>query len=183
MKFREGTPSSWMAGRCWLGSGVTIPHGFRHSSRHRYRFASLTRRSETFAVAPIVQCRPDGTVERFRFSNQLMQTIDPSRPGTATFYRAYHELCRRLTNSAAQARFRLDAGEILVVASHRVLHGRTAFEPTGKRHLQDAYYELDNVRNHRVVLLRKKRRSREHEGLLHRNGARHRRGLRARVRA
>ena len=71
------------------------------------------------------------------------------------FYQAYRELCRRITDPTAQVSFRLNGGEILVVAAHRVLHGRQAFEPGGRRHLQDAYFEFDNVKNHLVVLRRK----------------------------
>ena len=42
-----------------------------------------------------------------------------------------------------------------MVAGHRVLHAREAFETTGRRHLQDAYFEHENVRNQLVVLKRK----------------------------
>ncbi len=109
---------------------------------------------ETHAVSPIVSCDVNGDIVGFRFSNQLMQAINPNRPSAGEFYRAYHELCARVTDPSKRVCFRLAAGEILVVAAHRVLHGREAFEPTGDRHLQDAYFELDNVRNHRVVLCR-----------------------------
>lgn len=108
--------------------------------------------TETFAEAPLVRCNPDGAITGIRFSNQLMQTMDPTPTRTADFYRAYHALCQRLTDPQARITFRLDGGEILVVAAHRVLHGREAFEPSGKRHLQDAYFEFDNVRNHLFVL-------------------------------
>ena len=111
--------------------------------------------NETYAVAPLVRCDADGNLVSLRFSNQLMQTLDPGVPGVGEFYRAYHALCGLLTADNARARFRLDGGDILVVAAHRVLHGREAFEPTGPRHLQDAYFELDNVRNHLVVLKRR----------------------------
>ncbi len=111
--------------------------------------------NETYAVAPIVRCDSEGRIAGFRFSNQLMQAIDPNHPAAAGFYRAYHELCRRITDPAARATFRLKAGEILVVAAHRVLHGRESFEATAPRRLQDAYFEFDNVRNHLVVLRRK----------------------------
>ena len=47
--------------------------------------------------------------------------------------------------------FRLEAGNILLVSAHRVLHGREEFKPSGKRHLQDAYYELDNIENNLVL--------------------------------
>ena len=97
----------------------------------------------------------DGDIEGFRFSNQLMQAIDPNHPDAVAFYRAYHELCCRVADPQVRATFRLCGGEILIVAAHRVLHGRKAFEPTGRRHLQDAYFELDHVQNHLVVLQRK----------------------------
>ena len=118
-------------------------------------FREFDADNETFATAPMIRLDRDGNIVAFRFSNQLMQAIPPNRPGVAAFYRAYHEICRRLTADSAKAVFRLEAGQILVVASHRVLHAREAFEPTGRRHLQDAYFEHDNVRNHLVVLRRK----------------------------
>ncbi len=111
--------------------------------------------NETATVAPMVRCDVHGNIAAFRFSNQLMQAVDPSRPKIARFYRAYHELCRRITEPSARVTFRLAGGEVLVVANHRVLHGRDAFHATGRRHLQDTYFELDNVRNHLVVLHRK----------------------------
>jgi len=110
--------------------------------------------NETNAIAPLVRCDTEGNIVSLRFSNQLMQPMPPDRPGVALFYRAYHELFRRITSPSAKASFRLQSGEILLLASHRVLHGREAFEPTGKRHLQDAYFELDNVKNRLLVLQR-----------------------------
>ena len=115
-------------------------------------FREFDENNETYAVAPIVRCNVDGSIAGFRFSNQLMQAIDPSDSGTAAFYRAYHELCRRVIDPESRATFRLHGKEILIVAAHRVLHGREAFDPTGRRHLQDAYFEFDNVINHLVVL-------------------------------
>ena len=110
--------------------------------------------NETYAVEPLVRCDTDGNIVSLRFSNQLMQTLDPGAPEVGDFYRAYHALCGLLTADDVKATFRLGGGDILIVAAHRVLHGREAFEAAGRRHLQDAYFELDNVRNHLVVLKR-----------------------------
>ena len=111
--------------------------------------------NETYTVAPIVQCNADGSITMLRFSNQLMQTPDPEMHRIGDFYRAYHALCTMVTDDAVKVRFRLGSGDILIVAAHRVLHGRDAFEHSGPRHLQDAYFEFDNVSNHHVVLRRK----------------------------
>ncbi len=118
-------------------------------------FREFDADNETYTVAPMISRDAAGNVTAFRFSNQLMQAIDPTQPGVGLFYRAYHELCSRVTQSDLQATFRLNAGEILLVASHRVLHARKEFTPTAGRHLQDAYYELDNVRNNLRILQRK----------------------------
>ena len=118
-------------------------------------FREFDDNNETYAVEPLVRCDTDGNVTGFRFSNQLMQTMNPNQPACAEFYRAYHELCCRVGDVQRHARFRLRGGDILIVAAHRVLHGREAFEPVGRRHLQDAYFEFDNVRNMRTVLLRR----------------------------
>ncbi len=109
---------------------------------------------ETYAVSPLVRCNLDGEINELRFSNQLMQRMDPARPGVGLFYRAYHELCRRITDPANSVCFRLESGEVLLLAAHRVLHGRKKFTPVAKRHLQDAYFELDNIKGHLVVLRR-----------------------------
>ncbi len=132
------------------------PEDFDVLCRVSVPFREFDANTETYAVEPIVRCNPDGSVSGLRFSNQLMQAIDPNDPDAAAFYRAYHELCCRVTDSAVHVTFRLNGGEILIVAAHRVLHGRQAFEPGGRRHLQDAYYEFDNAKNHLVVLQRKR---------------------------
>jgi gamma-butyrobetaine dioxygenase len=118
-------------------------------------FREFDAENETHAIEPIIRLDSNGEFTALRFSNQLMQVLDPDADGVAEFYRAYHALCILVADDAFRSTFRLEGGDILVLAAHRVLHGREAFEATGKRHLQDAYFELDNVRNHLVVLERK----------------------------
>ena len=122
-------------------------------------FRMFDENTETRAAAPIIQLDSGGAVRAFRFSNQLMQRIPPNLPGLVTFYHAYHELCRRVTSHSAGATFRLEGGQVLVTAGHRVLHGRKAFAADGRRHLQDAYFEHDSARNHLLVLQRRLRES------------------------
>ena len=120
-------------------------------------FRLFSEDDETHAINPMVQLDSAGAVRLLRFSNQTMQPIPLSEPRLEAFYEAYRELSERLQNPSAQARFRLAAGQILVVAGHRVLHGRTPLVGPGRRHLQDGYFEHDNVRNHLAVLKRKGR--------------------------
>tara|TARA_B110001452_G_scaffold257298_1_gene251371 strand:- start:2896 stop:4050 length:1155 start_codon:yes stop_codon:yes gene_type:complete len=117
-------------------------------------FRQFDEDNETYAVEPIIKCDSGGNIISVRFSNQLMQAIDPMRTGVNDFYQAYHCLCCHMTDSDNHVTFRLEGGHILLVAAHRVLHAREAFVPSGKRHLQDAYFELDNIAN-KVITLNK----------------------------
>ena len=76
-----------------------------------------------------------------------MQMIDPSRVGIKNFYKAFHEVSARVHNKKYSSTFRLNGGEVLIVASLRVLHAREEFIPNGTRHLQDAYFVYDNALN------------------------------------
>ena len=115
-------------------------------------FREFDQENETYAEAPLIKCSPDGSIESFRFSNQLMQMISPSKKGIKEFYKAYHELSTRVFDSKYRSTFRLHGGEVLIVASLRVLHARESFIPNGKRHLQDAYFVYDNAANNVVLL-------------------------------
>ena len=114
-------------------------------------FRQFDQNNETYAEAPIIRCSSDGSVESFRFSNQLMQMIDPSKEGLKSFYKAYHEVSTRVHDNKYSSTFRLNGGEVLIVASLRVLHARESFIPNGKRHLQDAYFVYDNALNNYVI--------------------------------
>lgn len=105
--------------------------------------------NETYAVEPMIRCDSAGNIVSVRFSNQLMQMMNPIQEGIKAFYAAYHALCVAIMDreSTARSTFRLNGGEVLLVAAHRVLHARESFQPLGVRHLQDAYFELDNVVN------------------------------------
>ena len=93
-----------------------------------------------------------------------MQAVNPLHPDTPLFYRAYHYLSQSImgsghednSNLADRRSFRLSAGEVICVAAHRVLHARSHIQPTGYRHLQDAYFCHDNLRNKLTLLLRQK---------------------------
>ena len=115
-------------------------------------FREFDDQNETYAEEPLIKCRNNGSVESFRFSNQLMQMINPLRKGINDFYKAFHELSSRIYDHKYRCKFRLNSGEVLIVASHRVLHAREEFVPNGKRHLQDAYFVYDNAANNIVLL-------------------------------
>ncbi len=114
----------------------TIPVSWReHSAEH-----------ETWSRAPLIRTDRNGQVLGLRFSNQLMQPLDPTLPALEDFYRAYHRLARMIIDPANQCSFRMNGGDLMLVHGHRVMHGRSAFSATtGQRHLQDTYFEFDDL--------------------------------------
>lgn len=110
-------------------------------------FRQFDRGAETWTRAPLVRRRADGSVCHLRYSNQLMQPLDPSAPGIVGFYEAYHRLSELILREENQHRFRLEPGHLLVVHGHRILHGRTEYDPTARRHLQDVYFEFEDIVN------------------------------------
>jgi gamma-butyrobetaine dioxygenase len=117
-------------------------------------FRLFSEEYESYAANPLVELDSDRDVRLLRFNTQQMQVIPLSEPRLADFYAAYHELSKRINAARAQVSVRLEGGQILLAAGHRVLHGRTALRSIGQRHLQDAYFEHDNVRNHLRLLRR-----------------------------
>ena len=111
-------------------------------------FRIFSERYEVYAANPMVELDSAGEVRLMRFNTAQMQAVPLSEPRVSDFYDAYHELSRRVNDVGAQVTFRLEGGQVLLCAGHRVLHGRTALRSKGRRHLQDAYFEHDNVRTH-----------------------------------
>jgi len=127
------------------------PDYFNILNKFNVPFRQFDENNETYAEAPLIKCSSDGSIESFRFSNQLMQMIDPASKGLKGFYKAYHDVSARVHRSQYRSTFRLSGGEALIVASLRVLHAREQFIPDGKRHLQDAYFVYDNALNNSLL--------------------------------
>ena len=104
-----------------------------------------SKEAEGFSRNPLLVRDRHGQVQHLRFSNQLMQPLTHDDPDLAAWYRAYRTLGSLIADPANHVAFRLNAGDSLFVNNHRVLHSRTAFVPDGPRHLQDIYFDVDDV--------------------------------------
>ena len=89
-----------------------------------------------------------GRFVHLRFSNQLMQPLAFDDADLASWYDAYRLLGAEIADPGNHVSFRLFAGDTLFVNGYRVLHARTAYKPDGPRHLQDVYFEMDDVFGH-----------------------------------
>ena len=117
-------------------------------SRVKVGFRQYSTTADNQWRSPLVVRDPEGGYARLRFSNQLRQPLAPDHPDLAEWYRAYRLLGNLVCDPAFAVTFRLDAGDTLFVHGDRVLHARTAFSPDGPRHLQDVYFNVDDVHGH-----------------------------------
>ncbi|MBT5277751.1 MAG: gamma-butyrobetaine hydroxylase [Ilumatobacter sp.] len=96
------------------------------------------------ARAPLIELHPDGSLRELRYSPRLdfAPAADPAV--LDIYYRGRRWLAAQLNSPSRQINIRMEAGDALVVDNHRVLHGRTSFDPTrGHRHLQGCYIDHD----------------------------------------
>jgi alpha-ketoglutarate-dependent taurine dioxygenase len=117
-------------------------------SRVEVGFRQYSTEADAFTRAPLVVRDRFGRFIHLRFSNQLMQPLGYDDTDLAAWYRAYRLLGAAISDPANHVSFRLSAGDTLFVNGYRVLHARTAYQPDGPRHLQDAYFDVDDVLGH-----------------------------------
>ncbi|MBT3331957.1 MAG: gamma-butyrobetaine dioxygenase, partial [Rhodospirillaceae bacterium] len=106
-------------------------------------------------IAPVIELAPGGGIRNIRFNPAVMTTADCAASKFREFQRAYRCFLRLTRRPDLQAETRMQPGEIAVFDNRRVLHGRRAFAAqSGRRHLQGAYVEWEDV-DSRVRVLRR----------------------------
>ena len=73
---------------------------------------------------------------------------------TVAFYAAYRAFAETIIRPDLMLTFRLAPGDCAVFDNTRILHARTGFAATGRRHLQGCYTDLDGVASTLAVLRR-----------------------------
>lgn len=122
------------------------PSAYETLSRVAVTFRHYDENNHVIARAPMFVHDPDGKLCLVRMSPQTLLPLDIPPEDVEPFYRAYGIFAGIVENSPSQLRFRLKSGDMMCVHNHRVMHGRTAFDPlSGPRHLQDTYMEFDDI--------------------------------------
>ena len=95
------------------------------------------------ARRPLIDVAPDGEVRGVAVNHRSMEAPDLDDASVDEFYEAYAAFVEILDASDAVAELTMGPGDLVVFDNRRVLHGRTAFEVTGPRHLQGCYIDID----------------------------------------
>lgn len=149
--------------RTGAGSGGTslMVDGFQIAERMRkstpHLFDLLTRHGVTFhrehagevffsAEAHVISLDASGAVTGMRFNDRCLAPQAGPVEEIDGLIEALAELTRLICDPANQFQHQLQPGEVLVFDNQRVLHGRTAFDPTlAVRHLRSCNLDRDGV--------------------------------------
>ena len=123
---------------------VADPEAFEVLCTLRIEFRYDIGTDVKIAHAPLIDLHPDGSLRQLRYSPRLDYAPAADAEVLDVYYRGRRWMADQLNSPSRQIDVRMDAGDVLVVDNHRVLHGRSSFDPTrGHRHLQGCYIDHD----------------------------------------
>ena len=131
--------------------GTLDPDGFHQLATRPVTFAYCGDGASLRTTTPLIELDPHGNVRAVRSNHRSLQqlpaaTTDEEAEALATWYRGYTLLARLIADPAFHVQVRLEAGDLYIVDNRRVLHGRTAYDPSGgTRHLQGCYADIDGL--------------------------------------
>tara|TARA_B100000945_G_scaffold87663_1_gene68187 strand:+ start:3215 stop:4339 length:1125 start_codon:yes stop_codon:yes gene_type:complete len=112
----------------------------------KFRDKDYTQDSHRSFHAPAISLTKDQDFHDIRFSVATMDALDCHPDVMDKVYKAHHRFGNLLHDDKFQINFRLEPGDIFSFNNRRVLHGRTAFDPSsGHRHLQGYYMDRDEI--------------------------------------
>lgn len=113
----------------------TVPARFHRNLRERRRFEYQH---------PIIQIDSDGDITSVRLLDRGMAPVDCALDQVQPFYDALREFLDLSYGGHGMIEFRLQSGDVLVFNNQRLMHGRTAFDPSkSERHIRSFSVDLD----------------------------------------
>ena len=131
------------------------PAAFRLLSEHPIDFRFQDRESDIRYRARTIGLDETGALQEVRFNFAVMEAVSAPAHRMGALCRALRAFAAIIRDPSIECLYRLSPGELLVFDNRRVLHGRSAFDPsTGTRHLQGCYVDRDQLLSRIRVLER-----------------------------
>ena len=122
------------------------PDDFAVLTEQAFSFWNKDERSDYRRAAPIITLDDAGEIVEVRYANFLRGPIDAPAAAMDGIYRAYRRFVMLTRDESFRVVRRLEPGDVWVFDNRRVLHARTAFDPTiGRRWLQGCYVDRDEL--------------------------------------
>ena len=111
---------------------VPIQHIRRHPDEIDLRFRG-----------PLISLDEWGNTRGIRYFDRAMAPLDVDPDLVEPMYDAIREYNRRMVDPAFVAEIRVSPGDGMLIDNHRVMHGRTAFDPSSGRHIRLCHVPRD----------------------------------------
>ncbi len=132
------------------------PQGFALLASVPVRYEYRDADTWLVAVQPMIELTGKGAMMGVFYSPRLDDIPLMSEEDTRAYHRARKRFGTLLADPQYELRFRLEPGQLMMFDNNRVLHGRTAFDPSeGHRQLQGCYIDRDSPRSLYRVLGRR----------------------------
>ncbi len=132
------------------------PEGFRLLATVPVRVEYRDADTCLVSVQPMIELDGMGAMVGVFYSPRLDDIPLMSEHDTRAYHRARKRFGTLLSDPQFELRFLLKPGQLMMFDNNRVLHGRTAFDPSeGHRQLQGCYIDRDSPRSLYRVLSRK----------------------------
>ena len=147
------------------------PKAFKILASKPARFHRTLKEGRAFEIeAPIISVDHTGAVTGIRILDRGMAPVDASVDDVVPFYGAVRKFLALVYAGEGMITIKLQPGEMLVFNNQRLLHGRTAFDPScSARHVRSCHVDLDEFHSKLRVAYRAS--SREEAWMKFRQGA------------
>ena len=109
----------------------------------RFRFIDKTIILENWGE--LIELNENNKVKQVRYSTRLDYVPALEKNKLEKFYKARKLIANLYASEKFEIRFKLEKGDLLMMDNHRLLHGRTAYDPSeGKRYLKGCYIDHDS---------------------------------------
>jgi gamma-butyrobetaine dioxygenase len=147
----------------------TNPDAYKLLASRPIDFVNKAKTSDYRMHVPLFHCDASGELDEVRWTSWLRAPLRGELEEMAQIYKA-QKLAYQLGNSDMfKAKFKLQPGDMMCFDNRRVLHGRTAFDPSsGGRWLRGCYMEREELWSGLRMSARRRRQAdlRPHSGNL-----------------
>ena len=120
----------------------------------RFRFVDKTIILENWGE--LIELDQEKCIKQVRYSTRLDYVPALEKTKLKKFYKARKLIANLYASKKFEIRFKLETGDLLMMDNHRLLHGRTAYDPSeGKRYLKGCYIDHDSTEGKLRYLERK----------------------------
>jgi Probable taurine catabolism dioxygenase len=137
-----------------LGEGIAVSEYLKKNNQDlfkiltetkvRFRFVDKTIILENWGE--LIELDQEKHIKQVRYSTRLDYVPAMEKNKLKKFYKARKLIANLYASKKFEIRFKLEKGDLLMMDNHRLLHGRTAYNPSeGKRYLKGCYIDHDST--------------------------------------